>query len=185
MLVTRNRITEKKKNISFIYWAPLHETPSTANRYTKWTSNQCSNRLKTDHKQIYVHLIYVFADQISCRSIRFTLAVHKSTLVPEIFQLKVSSSSRGIGAIRQSNLILRALCQGKAPWRRGCRQSAKKIKKNNDKNLNVALFTIPQGGHTNCLTFGMFEINLVETYGNVDVHIIVNECDEFLYIRSK
>lgn len=39
--------------------------------------------------------------------------------------------------------------------------------------------------HTNCLTFGMFEINLVETYGNVDVHIIVNECDELLYIRSK
>ena len=95
MLVTRNSITEKK-NISSIYWlAALHETPSTANRYTKWTSNQCSNRLKTDHKQIYVHLIYVFADQISCRSIRFTLVVHKSTLVPEIFQLKVSSSREG------------------------------------------------------------------------------------------
>ena len=153
----------------------MHETPSTANRYTKWTSNQCSNRLKTDHKQIYVHLIYVFADQISCRSIRFTLAVHKSTLVPEIFQLKVSSSREGSEQSAKSNLVLRALCQGKAPWGRGCQPIGEK---------SCPFSPIPQGPHTNCLTFPEC-LNLVETYGNVDVHIIVNECDEFLYIRSK
>ena len=133
MLLTRNSITEKK-NISSIYWlAPLHETPSTANRYTKWTSNQCSNRLKTDHKQIYVHLIYVFADQISCRSIRFTLAVHKSTLVPEIFQLKVSSSREGSEQSANPTSSLGRFAREKRPGDEVASQSAKKIKKNNDK----------------------------------------------------
>ena len=111
----------------------MHETPSTANRYTKWTSNQCSNRLKTDHKQIYVHLIYVFADQISCRSIRFTLAVHKSTLVPEIFQLKVSSSREGSEQSANPTSSLGRFAREKRPGDEVASQSAKKIKKNNDK----------------------------------------------------
>ena len=42
------------------------------------------------------------------------------------------------------------------------------------------------GAHTNCVTVVIFFLEEFEMYGNIEkVYIIVIQCDEFLYIRSK
>ena len=116
--------------------------------------------MKTDfNTQIYVHLIYVFADQISCRSIRFTFAVHKSTLVPEIFQLKVSSSREGSEQSTNPTSSLGRFAREKSPGDEVAANRRKKSRKTMTRTKILPFSQYHRAPTQICLTFGMFEFS--------------------------